>query len=276
MVYWMHLFLSPVYNIKMIKSIMAHFLCLGTRGAHKYHLVCFDTISRDNESGGWGILDVRVFGWELSIKSSWRTLYGKGLWHEIIFEKYMKWKLIMEWYKRGEIGMQKDSYMWKSFHKVKNGSCLCYSGHWAKGIKSWLALNLLLGLVFIPVFLTVEALHARGFFFLDQVIGHWNDSYPIWKNAVEIGLVGANVSFWEHFTQVLQTAGLSRKACGDSLIWLGTVRKGSVVVSDIYRYILSKIYPTTTVCWYQNIWRWDVPLKIIIFYWLVWCNKVLT
>lgn len=44
--------------------------------------------------------------------------------------------------------------------------------------------------------LLLEALHSRGIFFLVQSINHWCDTYPIWKNAWDLGLIGVNELLW--------------------------------------------------------------------------------
>ena len=63
--------------IKRIKAIITHFPWSGVRGDHKFHLECFDVISRGKELCGWGILHLKFFGWDLLTKSLWRDLNGR-------------------------------------------------------------------------------------------------------------------------------------------------------------------------------------------------------
>ena len=45
-------------------------------------------IARPIENGGWGIFDVDIFNKALINKNLWRAVDGRGIWSNIIKEKY--------------------------------------------------------------------------------------------------------------------------------------------------------------------------------------------
>lgn len=54
-------------------------------------------------------MDLRIFGWVLLIKILWRALFGNGIWQDIVKDKYLKQKSIVEWFRQGNIGEKKGS-----------------------------------------------------------------------------------------------------------------------------------------------------------------------
>ena len=47
-------------------------------------------ISTRNTFGGWGVKNILCFGEALAMKILWIGLFGRGLWSEIIKEKYLR------------------------------------------------------------------------------------------------------------------------------------------------------------------------------------------
>jgi len=94
--YWTHLFAFTSHIITKICFILSQFLWSITYMDHKYHLISWDTISRPMELGGWGILNTRIFGWSLLLKSLWWAHFGTNICAEIIKEKYHKRKSLID------------------------------------------------------------------------------------------------------------------------------------------------------------------------------------
>jgi len=84
----MHLYLILKEIIQKINKILARFLWAGKIIAKKYHLVCFSSIERPIQSGGWGILDKECFNISLVTKKNWRALYGTDIWQNGMKRKY--------------------------------------------------------------------------------------------------------------------------------------------------------------------------------------------
>ena len=91
----------------------------------KYHLVSWHKIFLSKHLGGWGIRQPFWFNVALSIKSSWRALGGKGLWHEIIKSKYMKNLSLELWIRYKPSRFSVGSLFWrntcKHIHWILNG-----------------------------------------------------------------------------------------------------------------------------------------------------------
>lgn len=73
-VYWMHH--EVILNIE---SIMNHLLWVGSQLQDKIHLVCWSTLARPIEEGGWGFINTSTFNKELIIKNMWREVSRNGV-----------------------------------------------------------------------------------------------------------------------------------------------------------------------------------------------------
>lgn len=48
------------------------------------------------------------------------------------------------------------------------------------------------------------------------------------------------------------------------------------IVAETYRFYVSMRYNFWQTSWFNKIWELKIPIKLIMFAWLVWRNKVLT
>jgi len=117
-VYWAHLFHIPITIINSLNRIMANFNLGGCNGQKKLHLVKMSHITFPKAMGGWGVMNLRRFGWSLLIKSLWRGIFGPSTWSRVIRHKYLKEQNFLFWYRKGTIGSLNGSAIWLSFHKV--------------------------------------------------------------------------------------------------------------------------------------------------------------
>lgn len=83
-VYWAHLYCIRASIIKHINYDIARYIWVRYETKHKYHLVKLDKITRNKAMEGWGILNIKIFGWALLTKSLWQGLLGTGIWSLII------------------------------------------------------------------------------------------------------------------------------------------------------------------------------------------------
>lgn len=88
-IYWAHLYWIPSGIVAKINSIISRFLLISTSSASKYHLCKWGGLNFLKEFGGWGFMDQRILGISLLTKSFWRALKGRGLWKDIIHDKYL-------------------------------------------------------------------------------------------------------------------------------------------------------------------------------------------
>lgn len=116
-VYWAHLIYLRHSIIKYPNQIMDQYIWSGATHINKYHLVKLDYISMPKRLGGWGILNLRCFGWALLQKTLWRGLFGAGIYDNIIRYKYLKDKGFTMCMCRGSIGTTSISSIWLSLNK---------------------------------------------------------------------------------------------------------------------------------------------------------------
>lgn len=55
---------------------MGQFILLRSGDKHKYHLIKLEKITIPKEVGGWGLLDIKIFGFALLLKALWRGLFN--------------------------------------------------------------------------------------------------------------------------------------------------------------------------------------------------------
>lgn len=122
----------------------------------------------------------------------------------------------------------------------------------------------------------IETLHRRGIYFWHQVISTWTNDRPIWKEAAQINLSEAAVVEWKHIFSHLNLAGLYRNEPVDTITWSGNIKENNIVVADRYFQLclLQTNHPGNR--WFTKFWSPLLPIKITIFFWLVWKNKNLT
>lgn len=117
-VYWSHLFHLSASIIKKMCSIVGNFLWGGKSFQSKINLVKMEIISRPKNIGGWGLLNMKIFGKALLCKSLYRGIFGSGPWRKIIQNRYLKGCSLEFWYRRSSFGIKSGSAIWNSFRKI--------------------------------------------------------------------------------------------------------------------------------------------------------------
>jgi ribonuclease HI len=98
-----------------------------------------------------------------------------------------------------------------------------------------------------------------------------------WKSNTELGLTGTLADDWNRYVRELKGAGIALQINEiDTLVWTGVDNKGELSVKNTYEAIFSLKEIPTWSGWKKNIWKWPLPLKMILFFWLAWKNKILT
>ena len=70
--------------INLLNRVMASYIWSGASRNCKYHLVKLEKITRPKILGGWGVINLKFFGWALILKSLWRGINSKGIWEKMI------------------------------------------------------------------------------------------------------------------------------------------------------------------------------------------------
>lgn len=122
----------------------------------------------------------------------------------------------------------------------------------------------------------IYSLNQKGIFYLQQTIKAWEGDIPIWKNSVDLGLDCRWGASWDSYINLLRSQGICRIQEGDRLRWEGSRSEGGLRVKDIYSTLINQKPELEQDCWFGVFWKVDVPIKMIIFLWLVRYDKNLT
>eukprot|EP00253_Pinus_taeda_P021713 PITA_21713 len=274
-VYWAHLFLLPISITKKMSSLAANFLWGGRSFQSKIHLVKMEDISRPRKDGGWGLLNLKVFGKALIYKTLHRGIFGSSPWSMLINRKYLKGKGIVFWYKRKTLGKKSGSAIWLSFRKLQQ--FFLDNLRW----KIYTGASILIGIDCIlngpssfPPSLILY-LQNKGIFTWDKLINSWSSFSPVWKSASDLHLLPPLSPIWTSFEQGLSIMPIHRAAPLDALVWALPSKPLPISVKNIYAAISpSPISPP--MIFPMTLWKVSCPLKMVLFLWLVFCNKNLT
>lgn len=118
-VYRVHLYHLPLTIIKSLYRIMEKFIWSCMINKNKFHLIKLYHITLPKHMGGWGILNLRRFGWALLLKSMWRRIFGNGIWGMTIRHKYQKNHDFSLWMRRGCIRTTSSLAIWLSVTKTR-------------------------------------------------------------------------------------------------------------------------------------------------------------
>jgi hypothetical protein len=89
-------------------------------------------------------------------------------------------------------------------------------------------------------------------------------------------LVGELAAEWDRYRQNLIGSGIKLVDRSDELIWTGGDSSGQISVKNVYSALSKKLWKFKTGGWRRKLWKWDCPLKIKLFAWLLAENKILT
>jgi hypothetical protein len=96
-----------------------------------------------------------------------------------------------------------------------------------------------------------------------------------WKTSSSLLLDGELSAEWIRYTKHLNEAGICLQERPDKLIWTGGDKSGYISVRNIYKALTEEIWPTRDLTWRNRLWKWNCPLKIKLFTWLLTENKLL-
>jgi hypothetical protein len=115
---------SPIYHMSMYLLPKTTIGNLDKKGrsflgkvveTKKYHLVRWDKVCTSNKKGGLGINNLRVINIRLMCKCWWKLKSEKGIWQEIVNNKYIDGNNILNIGSR--VG---DSHVWSDMLKVRD------------------------------------------------------------------------------------------------------------------------------------------------------------
>ena len=257
---------------------MAKFIWGGGRDKRSIHLAKWEVLTLPKDRGGWGILDMEIFGNSLIIKSLWRCLHGKGKWHDIIKHKYLGRVSVEDMGISGWIICRCRLNIWKGFGNMWPVIMEHMKWVFGNGSKILIGSRKLLGMDDLQPQIEdlVHMLNQRGIFFIQQIIDVWAGEVPRWKSFVDLGLDINWEGKWLQYTTRLNSMGLCRMTEGGRLLWEGKEAKEGLKAKEIYLILIKRKVAQDSDCWFKALWKSRVQTKMIIFLWLVWEEKSIT
>ena len=103
----------------------AIFLWSGDKDHYVVPWVKWEKIAVPKSLGGWGLKNVFIFSKALAAKGVWRLLTTNSLWKEVVEQKYISPRSIVDWVRTPTKKISNASIIWKatviSFDLIGNG-----------------------------------------------------------------------------------------------------------------------------------------------------------
>lgn len=225
----------------------------------KYHLIKWDKVCRPKRKGGLGIQNLRKLNLSLLCKWWWRLESEKGMWQQIVEEKYVRGTCVSQLKSRTNC-----SPVWKDLLKVKNQYLAGRKMRIGNGEKTDFWRDAWCGQVtfrdkFKDLF---EICNDQNLTVAEAAAKQWNLSYKRWMNEDLQNQL-------RKMRDVLMTVVLSPEQ--DKPVWQWG-KNGNFTVKTMYEHLCR----TQDGLPHKIIWKAKIPLKIKIFMWLVKQNAILT
>jgi hypothetical protein len=123
----------------------------------------------------------------------------------------------------------------------------------------------------------LERLHNLGLFYLFQIkdTHRSNTLGESWVTSSSLNLDSELTAEWNSYTHHLIEAGIRLQDRPDTLIWTGGDKSGYISVRNIYKALTEASWHTRDRTWRTRLWKWNCPLKLKLFTWLLTENKIL-
>lgn len=121
-------------------------------------------------------------------------------------------------------------------------------------------------------------IHNLGVFYISQIQVAIDPlfQYPIWICLKDLGLYGELVEVWDRYIQNIIMVGITLYGMKDKFTQAGKTIQEHILVKDSYKFITKPQHLEGRYGWFNNIWPWNLPLKLKCFGWLTWQNKIQT
>jgi len=96
-VYWLALAHISLSVLNKIRQLVFSFLCSGNKKSISYHLFNWETFSKPNLYGGWGLRNIFIFYRALASNTLWRVLTKPGIWNKVTKDKYFPHEPVHTW-----------------------------------------------------------------------------------------------------------------------------------------------------------------------------------
>jgi hypothetical protein len=107
---------SKIYH-QPDSKICFNFLWNGNNTTCHFHLCSWEVLSRPKSCGGWGLRNLEHFNLALLANTLWNTLFGRGLWHNIVMDKYLRHSDVIQWFRSTIFEASSASRIWRNLLK---------------------------------------------------------------------------------------------------------------------------------------------------------------
>ena len=278
-VFWFSLIWIPKAVLKGIQSRLTRFIWSGCSDKSSICLARWDLLAKPKDCGGWGLKDIGAFGRALNAKNLWRCLFVPCLWHRVVSAKYLRGWAIGEWIRLVEYDKMNISSVWRALLKAM--PILKQWVAWRPG-DGWsirVGRDPILGLTELfrlsdP--LLTKLLDNRVYYLAQVAIFTDGDSFTRWADARDLNLTRDLANEWSDYTYKLKNTGLSLNRCKDSLFWSKNVKTGTISAALAYKSSVPSTFSECIPLWFKEVWRWNIPLKTVLFSWLMLAERILT
>jgi len=243
-----------------------NFIWGGKAHQSKINLVRMDILARPRKLGGWGLINLKLFGKALLCKSLIRGIFGAGPCILMIQTIYLKGHSLEYWFRRGSIGIKTGSAIWNSYRKILSFFIENLRWRLFSGSSIFIGIDYMINELhlLIPKNLSIY-LHSKGYFTWDKLIREWSSSSPVWKDAVELSLSPHFGQLWTAVVQDLMHKGLRCSGNKDTLVWGDSNSRQSIRVKDIYSILIEGSCQDPVYMFPLSMWKVTCPLECILF-----------
>ena len=124
---------------------------------------------------------------------------------------------------------------------------------------------------------TLGRLHSIGLHYLFHLKSPHNRNSlgESWVTSSSLSLDSELTAEWNNYTFHLNEASIHLQERPDTLIWMGGDKSGIISVRNIYKALAEAVWPIRDQTWLTRLWKWNCPLKLKLFTWLLTENKIL-
>jgi hypothetical protein len=270
----------PNKIIILLRRLTFNFLWNSQPGHYRFHLCSWADLSKPRKNGGWGLVNLSLFNTALLANSFWRATYIDSIWHRIIADKYLGSLSLDRWIRKPTFNLRKVSPFWKGLV-----SSIPVILHWlvwkpGDGVEVQIGVDKILGMgdrsLLSPDLRSL--LGQKNIFLLAQVhLQSGCRSLPNrWLNSEYLNLFNQSAIEWDIYASALKEAGITLSQGPDTLRWAGGDATGNLSVKNIYQALMNQRFSVLDYSWFSLIWRWEIPLKLKLFFWLAGKEKTLT
>jgi hypothetical protein len=279
-IYWLAITHLPLSVLTKIRQLSFSFLWASQKKSFRYHLCRWELVSKPKLFGGWGLRNLNIFYQALATNTFWRVLTKPR--HMEQGDKRQIFTLCSghSWLRSTSTRTLFGSQTWKNL--TNTFSLVLHWLAWNPGIGHSIVIgrDVILGMGKDSLLSDelIEKLNSKSIFLLyqascPQVQGTIRAN---WLSSTDLELEGDMATEWETFRKNLKSSGILLQNHPDTLLWMGGDNSGILSVNNVYNAIATKFWSPRVFGWRRNFWKWECPLKIKLFTWLVVENKILS